>query len=50
MTKFAKKIYEEPIAALRFVKSLRFRRQTTGKLRLYEEENANFYDAAAQDA
>jgi hypothetical protein len=49
MAKFAKKIKEEPVAALRFIKNLHFRRQTMGELRLDEKENDNFDDRAAQN-
>jgi hypothetical protein len=47
--KFLKKIQEEPIAALRFIKTRRYRRQPIEKQHLDEEENANFNKGAAQE-
>jgi len=47
--KFFKKIPEEPIAALRFIKTRRYRRQPIEKQHLDEEENANFNKGAAQE-
>jgi hypothetical protein len=46
---FSRKYRIEPIAALRFIKTRRYRRQPIEKQHLDEEENANFNKGAAQE-